>query len=304
MRYKEAYETVQKALDKHNVVTGERFLDVLFDATINFFGITLVKKIRLEEIAASGVNEYVITNEDFSGNVRRVDIDNGSPIPFIPEESTYKTDSEDYYTDLEKQQGFNIRKGTTEGTITAGTSADPIVLTSASHGLTTGYRLTLSEIVGLLSATGALSALNDLKHTITVVDDDNFSVDIDGSAYGVAYSSGGKWRNDNNYLYLSKAPDSGTINLRYYKKPIARVSLTSLIDLPDLLVEAAIFKVIADSLDFEGPIQVSTDKGIQYLYPSKFFHSRSIDMQKDYFTEYHAGQPFIHMIPPALQIFT
>ncbi|GAG85195.1 unnamed protein product, partial [marine sediment metagenome] len=133
-------------------------------------------------------------------------------------------------------------------------------------------------------------------------DADYFSVAIDGSGFS-AWSSGGKWKNDNDYIYLSKAPSSGTINVRYYKKPIARTSLTSLIDLPALLIEASMFKVIGDALDLEGPQKIQTDRGIQLIYPSKHFHSKSMDKQRDYFTEFHADKPFPDMVPPALHTF-
>lgn len=70
--------------------------------------------------------------------------------------------------------------------ITAATSANPIVFTtSAAHGWTTGDTVVFSSLPGDFG-----SNLNNTQRTITVVDSDEFSVAVDGTAYA-AYTSGG-----------------------------------------------------------------------------------------------------------------
>lgn len=69
------------------------------------------------------------------------------------------------------------------GTITAATNASPIVVTSASHGLVTGTRLTVVGVLGNTAANGTW--------TIEVVDTDSFKLlTSEGNA---TYTSGGTW---------------------------------------------------------------------------------------------------------------
>lgn len=70
------------------------------------------------------------------------------------------------------------------GTITGATNAAPIVITSASHGLTTGARV---EIEGV----GGNGAANDIWD-VTVIDGNRFS--LNDSVGTGSYSGGGVWR--------------------------------------------------------------------------------------------------------------
>lgn len=69
------------------------------------------------------------------------------------------------------------------GSITGATNASPIVITSTSHGLQTGDRLTVVNVGGNTAANGTF--------TITKVDANSFSLD-DSTGNG-AYTSGGTW---------------------------------------------------------------------------------------------------------------
>lgn len=72
------------------------------------------------------------------------------------------------------------------GTITGATQANPVVITDAGHGLSTGKKVAISGV-------GGMTQLNGNSYTITVVDANNFRLDgVDGIAYG-AYTSGGTW---------------------------------------------------------------------------------------------------------------
>ena len=88
-----------------------------------------------------------------------------------------------------------IKHTASNGTITATTAADPIVLTSTDHGLVVG---SMVYIAGL----SEMTELNDLTHTVSVIDDDdNFSIDIDGSAY-TPETTGGTWNSVSAYTNL------------------------------------------------------------------------------------------------------
>lgn len=69
------------------------------------------------------------------------------------------------------------------GNVTAATNASPIVITSASHGLATGDRVTITGVTGNTGANGTF--------LVTKVSDDTFS--LDGSSGTGAYVSGGVW---------------------------------------------------------------------------------------------------------------
>lgn len=71
--------------------------------------------------------------------------------------------------------------GDTASTITDATNASPIVITSASHGWSTGEIVFIHDILGNTAANGTWK--------ITVVDTDSYS--LDGSTGNAAYTSGG-----------------------------------------------------------------------------------------------------------------
>lgn len=77
------------------------------------------------------------------------------------------------------------------GVITGATNAEPVVLTSANHGLTTGTYVTIQGVLGNGGANGS--------STVTVIDADTFS--LDGSTGSGSYVSGGAWNVTGLYLY-------------------------------------------------------------------------------------------------------
>jgi hypothetical protein len=70
-----------------------------------------------------------------------------------------------------------------DGTITGFTDANPGKITSDGHDLTTGAQV---------STTGTLPVVYNSTYTITVVDDDNFTVGVNTSGYG-ASDNAGEW---------------------------------------------------------------------------------------------------------------
>jgi hypothetical protein len=74
----------------------------------------------------------------------------------------------------------------TYGTVTGATKADPCVITSTAHGLSTGDRIRIASVGGMVE-------LNDADYTVEVVDANSFSlVGIDSSAF-TTWTSGGTW---------------------------------------------------------------------------------------------------------------
>jgi len=72
------------------------------------------------------------------------------------------------------------------GTITAATKANPAVITSAAHGLSTGQKVKITAVVGMVE-------LNGITFTITRIDANSFSLDgINSTAY-TTYVSDGTW---------------------------------------------------------------------------------------------------------------
>ena len=68
-------------------------------------------------------------------------------------------------------------------TVTAATKANPCVITSASHGLSTGNE------IGFLNV-GGMTQLNGNGYTVTKISNDTFSIGVDSSGYGT-FTSGG-----------------------------------------------------------------------------------------------------------------
>lgn len=78
------------------------------------------------------------------------------------------------------------------GSITNVSAANPAVITSASHGLTTGARVTITGVTG----TGAITNANTTA-VATRIDDNTFSIPVDTS--GGTYTSGGTWNTTGAY---------------------------------------------------------------------------------------------------------
>jgi hypothetical protein len=72
----------------------------------------------------------------------------------------------------------------TWGNITAITKANPAKVTQAAHGYVNGDIIFINNVAGMTN-------VNNLFFTVTKVDDDNYTIGVDSSAYG-AYTSGGQ----------------------------------------------------------------------------------------------------------------
>lgn len=88
------------------------------------------------------------------------------------------------------------------GLVTGATNANPGVITSVNHGLSTGMQATFSGV-------GGMTQLNGNTYTITKINANSFSIGVDTSAYGV-YTAGGIWVNQ---PYAQIVPGSVVITI-------------------------------------------------------------------------------------------
>jgi len=86
--------------------------------------------------------------------------------------------------------GTNPLFAATSGAITNATAANPIQITSASHGMSSGQSITINGVGG---NTAANNTSANPTWTITVVDANNFTLNGSNAAGGTAYTSGGTW---------------------------------------------------------------------------------------------------------------
>lgn len=94
-------------------------------------------------------------------------------------------------------------------TITAATNASPIVVTAASHGLTTGSQILISNAVGMTTATGSVSVLNNTKYWVNVLDPNSLALYTNKS---LTIASNGTSTTVSGVLYtLTSYVGSGTI---------------------------------------------------------------------------------------------
>lgn len=88
----------------------------------------------------------------------------------------------------QQQETFAVGDGTTgarSGFISAITKALNAKVTSNNHGLVTGSRILINSVLGM-------TQVNGQSYTITVVDANNFLLNVDSTGYGV-YMSNGSW---------------------------------------------------------------------------------------------------------------
>ncbi len=78
------------------------------------------------------------------------------------------------------------------GVITDATNANPVVITSVGHGLTTEMKTYLDEFTGdYVALNGTLIDTN--LFSVTVIDDDTFSIPVDGTSFAAYAANGGRF---------------------------------------------------------------------------------------------------------------
>jgi hypothetical protein len=94
--------------------------------------------------------------------------------------------------------------GSQTGLITNITNANPAVVTAPSHGLVTGITVILNNVGGMVDVNGN-------SYIITVIDANNFSLNVDSTSFGV-YTSGGDWFTSPYNGFTTAAPLIGSVN--------------------------------------------------------------------------------------------
>lgn len=108
-----------------------------------------------------------------------------SPVYVEGVEGVLYKDRESFYQLYPRSPTKNQFSTQTSGTVTGATQANPGVITSTAHGLTTNDQVTFSNI-------GGMTELNGNTYTITVVDANSFSIGVDTTTF-TAYTGGGNW---------------------------------------------------------------------------------------------------------------
>ena len=111
-----------------------------------------------------------------------------------------------YYSNLDALRVTDnslVNAGESTGVITGASQTNPVVIDDVGHTLYTGVRVYIDSIVGM-------TELNARYFTITVIDDDSYSLDDENGSSHTAYVSGGTWtRTANEYpenSYLAGVP--------------------------------------------------------------------------------------------------
>jgi hypothetical protein len=262
MRYQEAYEMVEAGLAKSALgfpITNP-LISQFFDNKVQEVGSRVSRKRNSQTFTSTATNVYTLSNEDASMRIYKVTIvgsNDSQNVPYVSEKRYAEGTDEDTIMNI----GYFVsEEDTTTGSISGMSSANPIVVdTSAAHGLETGDKVKITDVVGLLSAAGAKSEVNDVVHDITVVSTTSFSIPVKGNAYGVAYSSAGTFTKKGIKITLTKTPETGhTIKVYYYSNPMPRNAVTDGIDIPEQLIPACIHFTLAHFLLLDGQMKMGS----------------------------------------------
>ena len=274
MRYREAYELIDAALEKAEIgfPLTEALKATFFDQEVENIGLRVVKKSIMQSFTASG-KEFVITDAKRSNKIYKVELEDGTgatkTVPFIDDSVMFYSTDEDTISNL----AYTIRIDATSGDVTAGTRANPCVITSASHGLDSGDYVIFSETVGLDHSTTSVNALNGKRLAVTVTGDNTFTVAVDTSSGYGANATAGKWQEDTLKVVFNKTPstDSTAIRVFYYARPEPKTNNTSRVDLPGQLVPCAIHRTVAQILNLDGNLQMgSGHRGLAKALESEY----------------------------------
>jgi len=295
MRYQEAYEMVEAGLSKSALgfPITEPLISSFFDSKVQEVGGRVVRKRNSQELSTTTTNVYTLSNEDASMRIYKVALigsNDSKAVPYVSEKRYAEGTDE---ATIQNIGYFVSEEDSSSGTITGATSANPIVVTSSSHGLETGDKVKIAGVVGLLSATGAKSEVNDVVHEITVASANTFSIPVKGAAYATAYGSGGTWTLKGVKLTLTKTPDSGsTLKVYYYANPLPKNAITDGVDLPDQLIPACVHYSLAHFLLLDGQMQMGSG---HYGLAEK--------IEKEFIETRNAREAKPDIIPPPLQDF-
>ena len=257
MRYQDAYEIIRGALrnaDTGLPLTGS-FLSNFFDRHVKDIGLRVVRDRRSFNLTLSGTGPYMISEDDFTYRLYKIETSQGDDkvlVPFVPEASLHTGVSTDNVSHIGYYTSHLASKS---GTITGATSASPCVITSA-NSLVVGDYVIISEMTGTGIA-GEIHPLNNKRHKVTAADETTFTISTSTAGMTSYSANGGVWTQDSWSINFTKSPE-GTTTVYYYAKPRDKNSDKSMIDLPDSLMSAPIYRCIAELLNLNGNLQLGS----------------------------------------------
>tara|TARA_R110002012_G_scaffold239615_1_gene413634 strand:+ start:41 stop:961 length:921 start_codon:yes stop_codon:yes gene_type:complete len=290
MRYQEAYELIDVGIISGGVdiPISDNLKSIYFDNAVEQIAMRSMRKKNMESFAING-KTYNFTNQDYSGQIYKVELDQ-KDVPFVDESAIIFNVEDDDVSKI----GYYIKTDNSFAkTILGMTTASPTTISTTNHGLSTGDYVVFSEIEGHFVTDTKVSGLNGKRFTITVVDDNRFSVALNSSSGYSAYTGGGIYEKDNKELHLTKNPDSGsTLKVYYYSKPLRKENSSSKVDLPEQLIPAVIHETLGHFLNLGGNLQV----GSGHMGLAKKIEQEYIDTSR-------AKEPMPHMVPNPMQSF-
>lgn len=294
MRYQEAYEIIDIGIVSNGIEIPitETLKTIYFDKAVEQIAMRSVLKKNIEEFTTSG-KEYIFNNEDYSGQVYKVELDN-KDVPFVDEASVISGISDDNISHI----GYFLKTDNSRtGIITNVTQSANAVITSTAHGLTTNDYIIISEVKGATEAVTGNDIINGRSNVGTIPSDDQFTLnpakDTTNGTNAHAYISGGIWELDNKQIHLTKTPSAGkTLKVYYYSKPLKKDSVRSRIDLPDQLIPVAIHETLGHFLNLAGNLQLGTGQ-----------MGLAKKIEKDYIETSRAKEPMPHLMPNPMQVF-
>tara|TARA_R100001463_G_scaffold6332_3_gene20863 strand:- start:12185 stop:13135 length:951 start_codon:yes stop_codon:yes gene_type:complete len=314
MRYQEAYELIQVSLDSQGLVKfpiSEKLKGQFFDSAVKDIAHRVVRKVNMQSFTAGGDN-FVFTNADYSGQVYKVELvdsdsnssNNKKVVPFVPE-SAMISDDDSNVTNVGYFLKTDVSRDTIDDTSVFGTasvSVNTLTINSTSrHHLTSGDYVILSEVIADGSSSVALNQVfydefvNGKRFAVTVSDLDTFTVTVTSdstaaSAMG-ADTISGRWVEDTQKIYFTKDV-SGTVKVYYYSTPEVKNNITSMIDLPDSLIPAAIHHTVGQCLELSGALQVGAGH-----------RALAAGLEADYLRTSRAKEAMQDILPLPLQDF-
>ena len=126
MRYREAYELIDAAVNKADIgyPVTEKLKAMFFDQEVENIGLRIVKKSILESFTASG-KEFILTDNKRSNKIYKVELEDGTgttkAVPYLDDSVMFYTTDEDLISNL----AYTLRTDATSGSLTAATRADP-----------------------------------------------------------------------------------------------------------------------------------------------------------------------------------
>jgi hypothetical protein len=150
-----------------------------------------------------------------------------SYIDFLMDRTQSAEMSVNLYIDSDVQESTNLVLGNTEletsaqfpGLILGASQSNPCNINSPQHALVTGNRIQITNVIGM-------TQLNGNFYNITVVDANNFTLNVDSTGF-TAYQSGGNWVTVNFNIFF--VPESSYAWHRFFASAVGqfiRVEMT------------------------------------------------------------------------------